>query len=117
MSEPVDRPFPTAFLGPGEEFRAKVGLLMFEFSHFYASDFARGRDFVEALDKFLGQLPSDWSYGVEMRNKHFLHTEYSRCSGVTGSPTYSIAGPTCIQQILPRISAFIKIDVLHLRSR
>jgi hypothetical protein len=49
---------------------------MFEFSRFYLSDFARGRDFVEALDQFLGKLPSDWNYGVEIRNTNFLQGEY-----------------------------------------
>src|SRR5262249_20254889 len=53
-----------------------IGLLMFEFSKFYASDFSRGRDFVEALDRFLGQLPAGWSYGVELRNRTFLRPEY-----------------------------------------
>ena len=28
------------------------------------------------LDKFLGQLPNGWPYGVEIRNKHFLHPDY-----------------------------------------
>src|SRR6266566_1543524 len=37
--------FASAFLAPCEPFRKNVGLLMFEFSHFYPADFARGRDF------------------------------------------------------------------------
>ena len=49
---------------------------MFEFSHFYPADFAQGRDFVAALDRFLGALPSGWRYGVEIRNRSFLHPEY-----------------------------------------
>jgi uncharacterized protein YecE (DUF72 family) len=68
--------FATAFLRPCEEFRKNIGLLMFEFSHFYPSDFQRGRDFVDALDHFLSNLPRGWPYGVEIRNKHFLHPEY-----------------------------------------
>src|SRR5207249_354462 len=39
-------------------------------------DFAHGRDFVAALDQFLGKLPPGWPYGIEMRNKTFLHPEY-----------------------------------------
>lgn len=66
----------TAFLKPCEPFRKNVGLVMFEFSHFYPSDFARGRDFVTALDGFLAQLPSGWPYGVEIRNRGFLRPEY-----------------------------------------
>jgi uncharacterized protein YecE (DUF72 family) len=68
--------FASDFLAPCESFRAKIGLLMFEFSRFYQSDFAHGRDFAEALDQFLGKLPKGWPYGVEIRNKYFLHPDY-----------------------------------------
>lgn len=68
--------FQTAFLAPFEPVRANVGLFIFEFSKFYPGDFARGRDFVEALDKFLGALPRNWRYGVEIRNRHFLEPQY-----------------------------------------
>jgi len=68
--------FANAFLKPCEPFQRNVGLLMFEFSRFYPSDFARGRDFVDALDGFLGQLPPGWPYGVEIRNHNFLRPEY-----------------------------------------
>jgi uncharacterized protein YecE (DUF72 family) len=68
--------FTSAFLAPCEPFQANVGLLIFEFSRFYPGDFARGRDFVEALDRFLGQLPRGWRYGIEVRNRHFLHRDY-----------------------------------------
>ena len=71
--------FTKAFLGPCEEFRHNVGLLMFEFSKFHSNDYPHGRDFVADLDKFLGQLPGGWPYGVEMRNKHFLHPDYFAC--------------------------------------
>ena len=68
--------FASAFLAPCEPFRKNIGFLMFEFSHFYPSDFARGRDFAEALDQFFSELPKGWPYGVEIRNKHFLHPDY-----------------------------------------
>ncbi|MBM3882174.1 MAG: DUF72 domain-containing protein [Verrucomicrobia bacterium] len=68
--------FASAFLGPCEPFRQNVGLLMFEFSRFYPSDFARGRDFLAALEGFLGQLPAGWPYGVEIRNRAFLQPDY-----------------------------------------
>ena len=64
------------FLEPLEVIRPKVGIVMFEFSRFYAPDFARGRDFVEALDRFLGALPKDWRFGVEVRNSNLLHPEF-----------------------------------------
>ncbi|MDB6111275.1 MAG: hypothetical protein JWR69_3025 [Pedosphaera sp.] len=68
--------FTSAFLSPCEPFQNQIGLLILEFSHFYPADFARGRDFVAALDRFLGQLPKQWSYGVEIRNQNFLHPDY-----------------------------------------
>jgi uncharacterized protein YecE (DUF72 family) len=68
--------FANAFLGPCESIRAKVGLLMFEFTQFHSADFTRGREFVAALDAFLTQLPRDWPYAVEVRNRSFLQPEY-----------------------------------------
>ena len=68
--------FASAFLGPCEEIRSNVGLLMFEFSRFHPGDVARGRDFTAALGDFLGKIPKGWPYGVEIRNRHFLHPDY-----------------------------------------
>ena len=68
--------FRTAFIEPCLPFQSQVGLLMFEFSRFYPSDFARGRDFLEALEPFLAQLPAGWRYGIELRNRNFLHPDY-----------------------------------------
>jgi uncharacterized protein YecE (DUF72 family) len=68
--------FTSAFLEPCAEFKANVGLIMFEFSRFYSSDFASGREFVAALDRFLEQIPKGWPYGVEIRNPTFLRPEY-----------------------------------------
>lgn len=68
--------FASAFLQPCAPFRQNIGVLMFEFSHFRADDFERGRDFAEALDQFLGHLPKDWRYGIEIRNRSFLHADY-----------------------------------------
>lgn len=71
--------FATAFLKPCADIRAKVGVLMFEFSQFWPSDYEHGRDFVADLDSFLGKLPKDWPYAIEMRNKHWLREEYFGC--------------------------------------
>jgi len=68
--------FQNSFLRPWEKFREKLGVLIFEFSHFHQSDYQNGRDFIAALDTFLSQLPKDWPYSVEVRNKNFLHPEY-----------------------------------------
>ena len=71
--------FATSFLGPCEHIRRSVGLLMFEFSHFWLSDYEHGRDFVADLDAFFGKLPKGWPYGVEMRNSRWLREEYFGC--------------------------------------
>jgi hypothetical protein len=68
--------FIDAFLTQCELYRDKVGMLMFEFGRFYLTDFAAGKEFVEVLDAFLGKLPKDWPYGVEMRNRNWLTPEY-----------------------------------------
>jgi uncharacterized protein YecE (DUF72 family) len=71
--------FANAFLKPCEPFRKNIGLLMFEFSRFYTSDYEHGRDFLVELDKFLSALPHGWPYAVEMRNKHWLQPDYFQC--------------------------------------
>lgn len=68
--------FTSAFLKPCEEFRQNIGLIMFEFARLSAEEFARGRDFVAALDGFLSQLPKGWDYGVEVRTASLLQPEY-----------------------------------------
>ena len=68
--------FQSAFLKPCEPFKSKIGLLMFEFSQFHKHEFEHGREFVAALKTFLSKLPREWQYGVEIRNKTFLHDEY-----------------------------------------
>lgn len=76
--------FASAFLAACETIRAQVGLLILEFSRFFPADFARGRDFVEALDRFLEALPKGWRYGVEIRNRNFLHADYFTALGRHG---------------------------------
>jgi uncharacterized protein YecE (DUF72 family) len=69
--------FLSSFLKPLTPFREQTGLLMFEFSRFYPRDFEQGRDFVEQLDRFLAQLPTDeWDFGVEVRNSSLLDPLY-----------------------------------------
>ena len=54
--------FATAFLKPCEYIRPKIGVLMFEFSRFYPTDYEHGREFAADLDTFLGKLPQGWPY-------------------------------------------------------
>lgn len=71
--------FATAFLKPCEGIRSKIGVLMFEFSRFWPSDYEHGRDFVADLDVFLGKLPPGWPYAIEMRNKAWIVPDYLAC--------------------------------------
>ncbi|MCX7721663.1 MAG: DUF72 domain-containing protein [Verrucomicrobiae bacterium] len=68
--------FESAFLSACAPFKDRIGVLIFEFSQFHLRDFARGRDFVTELDKFLGKIPKGWRYAVEVRNRTFLHPDY-----------------------------------------
>jgi len=97
--------FQNAFLRPCAPFRKNIGLVMFEFSHFYKSNFARGRDFVEALDGFLEKLPAGWQYGVEIRNEHFLEPEYFDCLARHG-----VAHIYNSWQRMPPVSAQLAIE-------
>jgi uncharacterized protein YecE (DUF72 family) len=71
--------FANAFLKPCEPFRKNIGLLMFEFTRFWPSDYEHGRDFISDLDAFLGKLPAGWPYAIELRNKHWLQPDYFQC--------------------------------------
>jgi len=71
--------FQDAFLNACESFRKNIGLLMFEFSRFYPSDYEHGREFVADLDKFLAALPKGWPYAVEIRNHKWLQPDYFAC--------------------------------------
>ena len=68
--------FIDALLGPLSPHRNKTGVLIFEFSAFSPTHFERLRDFIAALDEFLGQLPANWQYAVEVRNAKLLRAEY-----------------------------------------
>lgn len=68
--------FCEGFLGPWEPCRSKLGLIIFEFSHFHPADYRTATEFVEDLDQFLGRLPPDWTFGVEIRNRGFLKPIY-----------------------------------------
>jgi uncharacterized protein YecE (DUF72 family) len=71
--------FVKGFLEPCQSIRAQVGLVMFEFSRFWPSDYQHRREFIDDLDSFLGQLPKGWPFAVEMRNRNWLEPEYFEC--------------------------------------
>jgi uncharacterized protein YecE (DUF72 family) len=68
--------FESEFLKPCEPFKKNIGVLLFEFSKFYSSDYETGRHFASELESFLSRIPKGWPYAVEIRNRHFLHADY-----------------------------------------
>lgn len=68
--------FSGAFLKPLQPFKENIGMLIFEFSRFYKGQFESGSEFVERLDEFFAELPKGPRYGVEIRNRTFLHPDY-----------------------------------------
>ena len=68
--------FTRRFLRPLERIREQTGLLIFEFSRFSADDFRHQHEFLDRLDRFLGELPFGWDYGVEIRNDEYLNNDY-----------------------------------------
>lgn len=50
----------------------KCGPLVLQFPYFNRNAFTDGGTFLERLDGFLGRLPTDLRYGVELRNKNWI---------------------------------------------
>jgi uncharacterized protein YecE (DUF72 family) len=71
--------FATRFLEPCSQIRPNIGIILFEFSRFWPTDYSQGRDFLTDLDAFLSKLPTDWPYGIEIRNRHWLVPDYFAC--------------------------------------
>jgi uncharacterized protein YecE (DUF72 family) len=71
--------FVRSFLAPCEVIRSQVGVMIFEFSRFYPTDYRHGRDFLADLDGFLARLPRGWPYAVELRNRSWLVPDYFAC--------------------------------------
>jgi len=71
--------FSDAFLRPLEPFREQVAVVIFEFGAFSKQSYEGPVQFAEDLDAFLGKLPPDRRYSVEIRNPEFLTDEYFAC--------------------------------------
>ena len=59
-----------------EHFRQNTGPFVFEFQTISERDRLGPDEFIARLDEFLGQLPTEGSYGVEVRNEEFLTPAY-----------------------------------------
>jgi uncharacterized protein YecE (DUF72 family) len=64
-----------AFLGAMGRLGPRCGPLVLQFPYFNRTSFTERRPFLERLDAFLGRLPADFRYGVELRNKAWIDEE------------------------------------------
>jgi uncharacterized protein YecE (DUF72 family) len=65
--------FRIAFADALRPYAARVAVLIFEFGAFARLDI---REFLDSLDRFLGQLPDGFRFAVEVRNPEILGPEY-----------------------------------------
>jgi uncharacterized protein YecE (DUF72 family) len=54
----------------------RLGPLVLQFPYFAKAVFASSKEFMERLDRFLGDLPGGFRYGVEIRNRHWLNKSF-----------------------------------------
>ncbi len=73
------RLFLDGFIRPLIPHHANTGVLIFEFGTFAKSVFPSVSEFLEQLDPFLGNLPPEFRYAVEIRNAEYLTPEYLAC--------------------------------------
>lgn len=66
------------FLPAIESIQSKVGVIMFEFSHFYPGSISSGKEFVDRLGAFLGAIRKECALplAVEIRNQTWLKDPY-----------------------------------------
>ena len=57
-------------------YRRRTAALIFEFGAFGRRSFAGLHEFLDRLDPFLGALPREFRYAVEIRNPEFLEGDY-----------------------------------------
>lgn len=56
---------------------SRLGPLVLQFPYFSKKVFASREPFLERLDRFLSDLPVDFEYGVEIRNKTWLKADFA----------------------------------------
>jgi uncharacterized protein YecE (DUF72 family) len=65
------------FLSAADFLGEKLGLLVFQFAYFDRGTFASVNEFLARLVPFLKKLPKDHRFAVEVRNKHWLVSEFA----------------------------------------
>jgi len=94
--------FEDAFLAPLAKLRQKVGIIIFEFSTFYPNSGVTYTRFVELINAFVSELPKNYQYAIELRNREFLTEEYLtmlRSNGVAHVLNSWTRMPPIIEQI------------------
>ena len=71
--------FQNLFLKRLEPYHNRLTALIFEFGTFNKSTFANVDAFLHRLDHFLGALPRDFRFAVEIRNPEYLGPGYFAC--------------------------------------
>jgi len=67
------------FLRPLRQYGRRTAVLIFEFGAFGRRSFAELHEFLDRLDPFLGALPPEFRYAVEIRNPEYLARDYFAC--------------------------------------
>lgn len=67
-----------AFLSELEPLRAKLGPLMFQFEYLNRQKMASQEHFQELVGEFVKQIPTGYSYALELRNGPWLNAAYFR---------------------------------------
>ncbi|NNM34664.1 MAG: DUF72 domain-containing protein [Gemmatimonadetes bacterium] len=55
----------------------RLGVLLLQFPYFSRNAFATEGDFLERLDEFLTDLPADFQYAVEIRNRAWISPDFA----------------------------------------
>ena len=71
--------FQDAFLRLLEPYRSQIAVLIFEFGAFSKRSYQAPDQFLYDLDRFLGAIPKEFRYSVEVRNPEFLGPDYFGC--------------------------------------
>jgi uncharacterized protein YecE (DUF72 family) len=65
------------FLKVMDRLGSRRGPLVLQFPYFSREHFPSSKTFMERLDRFLGDLPKGYRYGVEIRNKNWLKSGFA----------------------------------------
>ncbi len=66
-----------AFLEAMSKLGKKLGPLLIQFPYFSKKIFPSAEEFTSRLDSFLADLPDDFRYAVEIRNRNWLNKEFA----------------------------------------